>query len=337
MTLVVFSVTMCTGDAARTDTVGTHERSAENRFCGVNPDTEGMGAEVMIRMRTLGVGLAGAFAMSALCAGVFAGTASAGASPAYSLKGLPEIGRCVFVGHKLGYWKSPWCKHSSGPRNGSYEWYPGPGPKPDFKVNLTDPVFETTGHAFVAIKCGFGDGEGEYTGEKSLKMTKVILDECKNPAVSGEAAYCQKSFGNPGEIEVTELVGEVNFVKKKKRDVGLALSGTITFECEGASELTNKSLGDGITREVTGAVIGQITPVDGMVSGFSVHEVLKNGAQNPEQYEGGEKTVLKMISTPFASTSKTEAPALFTTAPFGFSVHNEEPLEIKAKCQGPRC
>ena len=285
----------------------------------------------MRRGRILGSGLAVAYAAAAM----FAGSASA---YEYELKGLPELGRCVRVLPKHGNYMGATCEGSK-PGRGKYEWLPGPGETlRKFTLSVALPTFQSTGKSAVQIACGLGTGEGEYTGEKSLTIKKLLLEGCKNPAVAGEKAYCQKTGATSGEIEATELYGEIGFIVKStrghsgKRMVGMDLVGTITFECEGAVEDLKKGLGTGTAREITGSVIGKVTStLNHMVSAkLTVKDEVKSGAQSPESFEGIEKDTL----TTLVGTEKVAEPTLFT-ANDGFA--NEQPLEIRAKCKGSGC
>jgi hypothetical protein len=285
----------------------------------------------MKRVGIVGSGLAVAYVAVAM----FAGSVSA---YQYELKGLPELGRCVRVPPKHGNYMGANCI-SSNPGHGKYEWLPGAGETlKKFTLSIALPTFQSTGKSAVQIACGSGTGEGEYTGEKSMTIKKLLLEGCKNPAVAGEKAYCQKTGSTSGEIEATELYGEIGFIVKStrghpgKKMVGMDLVGTITFECEGAVEDIKKGLGTGTAREITGSVIGKVTStLNRMVSArLSVKDEVKSGAQSPESFEGIEKDTL----TTLVGTEKVAEPTLLT-ANEGFT--NEQSLEIKAKCRGSGC
>jgi hypothetical protein len=282
-----------------------------------------MGQAVMRRLRMVGLGLACAVVATA----VLAGTAPAFE---YGLKSLPEFGRCVRLTTKTGNWAGAHCVHHE-PGKGHYEWLPGPDTaKKKFTDQIMAPGFETTGTTRVLVTCSSGTAEGEYTGEKTVTVTKLVLVMCKNPAVSGYKTWCQKELSATGEIEGTGLPGELGFIAKAKTWVGLDLKGPIAFECEGAVEGTMKGSGTGTKRELVGSVIGRITRVDRMVLGFAVKDEVKHGVQFPEKFEAGEKDTLMTL----VGVAKTSEPTVLSAF---HGLKNEQPLEIKAKCVGTGC
>jgi hypothetical protein len=281
----------------------------------------------MKRMRMLGASLLWAIAVSA------ASVASPGAAEG-GTGGLPEIGRCVKVSHHSGEYTSALCTHHRQPGHGKYQWLAGAGASQAKFSYVSGPLsLESTGKSAVLITCGGANGEGEYTSEKTLRMAKLVLIACQNPAVSGEKTWCQNSMSEHlGVIEGKELSGELGFIARSRKsvNVGVDLSGSIAFECEGWVELAKRSLGLGVARELTGSVIGEIGSVDSMVGKFAVPLEVVSGKQSPESLEGGSKDTL----TTLVGSEKTPEPTVLRART---ELKDEHSLEIKALCNGVGC
>jgi hypothetical protein len=279
----------------------------------------------MMRIRILGPGF---LAVLAACM-LLAASASAGE---YNLKMLPEIGRCVKVGGG-GEYKGARCIRSE-PGVGKYNWLSGPGAKKNFSGTLQEPIdLETHGAGASMLNCNSAEAEGEYTGPKNLKVTKLVFHGC---TVGGKT--CQNEAGSTmGEVSAKELDGELGFISHPKRlKVGWDLkpasgSNLASFEC-GATEVLGKSTGNGIARELQGSVIGRIEPIDRMVSEYAAVYELKKGAQFPERFEGGVKdTLTTIVGEALPGTGKTSEPStLFVRDTF----KNGEALEVLGKCIG---
>jgi hypothetical protein len=278
----------------------------------------------MTRMRILGPGLLAVLAAS----GLLAASASAGE---YNLKLLPEIGRCIKVGAG-GEFRGVRCLRSE-PGAGNYSWFSGPGEKKKFSGTLKEPItLETHGAGSAVISCGSAEAEGEYTGPKNLKVTKLVFHGCAG------AAPCENEVGSTvGEIGAKELEGELGFISHPKRlKVGWDLksasgSNLASFEC-GATELSGKSLGNGIKRELQGSVIGRIEPLNRMIPEYALADELKKGVQFPERFEKGVKdTLTTLVGEKPPGTGKTSEATTFVARDL---IKNEEPLEVLGRCVG---
>ncbi len=270
------------------------------------------------------IGLAGSFLVTALL--ISAVTAmSASAAP-------PEFGRCVKVAHGTGEYNSSNCIAPEGARN--FDWVPGPGPEPKFTAGFEgEPVINSTGASKTTITCSFGEAEGEYTGAKTEKITKLVLHDCETPEVVGGnefARWCQNVGNFRGEVNAQELSGELGYIKATAA-VGMDLKGLSgenmgMFECGGASELTEHGMGTGVFRELTGSVIGRVRKANIMTTeGLVKFTVNKAGAQVPQNFEGKPKDTL---TTLVGLTEKTPEPTTFTALD---EVTNKEKMEIKNK------
>jgi hypothetical protein len=112
--------------------------------------------------------------------------------------------------------------------------------------------------------------------------------------------------------------------------VGLDLSGTISFECEGGNEITKTGDGLGTKREIVGSVIGRIVGINNPATSFEVTHEVKHSAQFPEKFEGqGTDTLAELVGT-----EKTPEAAWMVSKD---TIQSEVPIEIKAKCKGAGC
>jgi hypothetical protein len=258
-----------------------------------------------------------------VCCAVVGAAAAATASAT-----LPEFGRCVAVTPKTGEYMGKNCV-TPAPGTGKYNFLPGPGVQKKFTTNVEGSTLRTAGGK--EIKCESGEGEGEYTGPKTVSVTKLVFRNC---SIAGAKTiyegFCQNIGAFRGEVTANELVGELGFiVGGEKPRVGLdfkAKTGKVlaSFECGGATELTEHGLGTGTLLEVEGSVIGRILPINRMTQESFVSFVAKKGVQMPEQFEGGEKdtlvTLVGLEKTPEASTFSGIADMI-----------GEEPIEVKGK------
>jgi hypothetical protein len=280
---------------------------------------------------------AGAFAIAAsalVTGGVFA------AQPSYALTGPPEFGRCVHVTVRhTGEYAGPSCTVRKKSNRGSYDWVPVSAEEHlKFALDMVTPQLRSTGAHAATIKCGGALGEGEYTGERSLAVTKALFTDCLNPAIEGEKSFCQATGSKLGELEATDLTGELQAISTTKKgvvDPGVDLAGKLKFECEGGNETLNKGLGTGTTREVEGSVIGRVSSaLNAMQTAFEVKDEVSGSTQVPESFEHGSTDTLTTVVTPFLGTEKTSEPTLLTTTD-QFKDEGEEQIEIRVACK--RC
>lgn len=269
------------------------------------------------------IGLAGSFLVAALAiSAVVAMSASAA---------LPEFGKCVETTVKhTGEYSGPRCISLGGMRK--YNWMPEPVGETKFSINLESVVIGSTGASKSTISCPFALGQAEYTGPKTVKVTKLVFSNCQKLPEEGFTSWCQNAGEFRGEIAAKELIGEIGYIPAKTpaTQVGLDLkpaSGSILamFECGGANELTEHGMGTGIFREIEGSVIGHLLKINSMLSENVVKFVSKKGTQVPEQFEGGVKDTL---TTLVGLTEKTPEP---TTLAAVAEIANEAPVEVKTK------
>jgi hypothetical protein len=271
----------------------------------------------MRRMRIVVVCLVGACALSALAAG----SASA-ASP------FPELGRCFKVSTpKTGAFTSASCIGVAKTHKGEYEWASGPGAKKGFKAILTGPKLENTKGE--QIVCSNIQLTGEYTGAKTLKITKLLGQGCEN--ATHHTACASNPLINPSVIESeVPLVGEIGFIPGSKIEsnpfVGADLKSEnsslaiATFTC-GEAKGT-------IAFMLEGSVIGRVTKPGVMVTSFGLTYKQTGGVQNPTSFIGGPEDVLKLAEKPFGSTETIVNQAGLASPG---TITNEEALEIKQK------
>jgi hypothetical protein len=264
--------------------------------------------------------------LAACCAtfGVVAGSAAAE---------LPELGRCVEATGKTGQYIGPKCIGKSATHKGRYEFVPGPGEKKKFTFSTEQIVLQGTGAPKLNIMCEFAEGEGEYTGAKTLTVSKLVVSDCKTPKkTESEPAlktWCQNVSNFRGEVTAQELTGEIGYIVATK-SVGLDLkaktgSTIALFECGGASESpVERGTGTGTLMEIEGSVIGAIKKINVMTEENILTFKVSSGKQVPEMFEGGAKDTL--ITN--VGIAKTAEPTTLKTVS---EVTNEEALEIKAK------
>lgn len=268
--------------------------------------------------------VAGCLAACCTTFGVVAGSAAAE---------LPELGRCVEAVGKTGKYTGAKCVGTSPSNKGRYEFVPGPGGKKKFTFTTGQIVLQGTGAPKLNISCEFAEGEGEYTGAKTLTVGKLVISDCKTPKKTESEpvlkTWCQNVSNFRGEVTAQELAGEIGYILAKKT-VGLDLKAktgnTIAlFECGGASESpVERGTGTGTLMEFEGSVIGAIKKVSVMTEENVITYKVSGGKQVPEMFEGGVKDTL--ITN--VGIAKTAEPTTLKTIT---ELTNEEPLEIKAK------
>jgi hypothetical protein len=246
---------------------------------------------------------------------------------------LPEFGRCVLSAPKMGEYRYTHCNGEAAGK-GTHNWLPGAGTRKKFTSTLKTPALETTGKAKVRIVCAAGKDEGEYTGAKTLKVTKLSFSGCAVSPSTGLASDCQSIGANNGEIEFKELTGRLGFIAAgSKPKVGIdlkAASGTAlaSFECGGANGVTGKGSGTGTLREIEGSVIGKVGKLNLMTRANTSAYEAKAAHQVPESFEGGPKDTLVTL----VGVEKTAEP---TTLAALEEVTNEEEIEVRDKLCNP--
>ena len=223
-----------------------------------------------------------------IMAGAVLAAAAMGIAASGALAAPPEWGRCVPSPNHTGEYTGSHCTLKSANHKGAFEWAPEPSAKPGFTAEGEAISLETTGKR--KITCAVSHQEGSYTGAKTEK-TKLTLVGCTTK-LGTETANCRTSPSGEGEIESTELTGEIGFVTVQgKKAVALDLkpaSGKtfFAFTC-GAPP------GKTIAATVEGSVLGRATPLNSMVEEFKVaYTQTAPGKQALQSFEGGEKDTL---------------------------------------------
>jgi alpha-tubulin suppressor-like RCC1 family protein len=255
--------------------------------------------------------------------GISAGTEfSLSFGPPVPAGSLPELGRCVKVPSGGAYTgTSPHCTALSGTHTGHFEWLPGPGSHAEFKDDLSEPRLETVGAR--ELKCVVGFLEGEYTGAKTARINHLTLEGCRDTAANS----CQSNAFEQGRIETSlPLQAELGFITSgEKPSVGWDLkprppaTSLVSFECGSGLGIAALSL--------EGSVIGRATPIDQMVAGFELLYTQSGGKQIPEFFEGGQREVLTLSTTPLTGARSAEQAGLGSNGVRS----SPQQLEIKAK------
>jgi hypothetical protein len=229
-------------------------------------------------MRILKVG-----AGFAIAAGVTVAMAASAAAA-----GPPEWGRCVVSPTHSGGFAGSRCTLKAAKHNGGFEWEAEPGPKAGFTGIGEEPVVETVGGH--RITCSAATEEGKYTGGKTESTTLTLIG-CSTKS-GGKEVGCHSNPAKEGEIESSELEGELGFITfQGRKAVALDLkpksgSSFATYACGTPPTL--------ITGAIEGSVLGRVTPINGGVEEIKVsYKMVAAGKQQIESFEGGANDVLK--------------------------------------------
>jgi hypothetical protein len=237
---------------------------------------------------------------------------------------LPELGRCVKVpvekvgGNRVvhGRFKESKCTTEDTGKLSAFEWYAGAEAK-----KITGPTGAVTveGRSGAKLTCNKGTISGEYSGSKALTMTLKLVG-C---FTASGTEKCQSAGAAAGEIVTSALAGRLGFIQDDLQPevgfitkVGVVLSGQpslLSAECGAAKTPVT----------VTGAVIGQLTPIDLMTKSFTLAFTQSGGAQSPEQFDGEPKQTLSLAS----GNGGPEAAGLAGS----LKLTNEEKLAIKGE------
>jgi hypothetical protein len=257
------------------------------------------------------------FATGVLLAMCLTGLMASGA-----LAAAPELGRCEASATHTGAYGNAKCTLPSASHKGAYEWVPGPGPTPAFAGQGAQMTLETVGH--VVIGCTGSEAKGSYTGEKTETVT-ITFTECST-TVNSTVVKCQSNPLKEGAIETSALEGELGFASNGKRLVTAldlkpkAPATTMaTFTCGKLPEVPEIGT-------IEGSLIGQVKPLNRMLSAINVIYKQAGGHQKLTQLEGG---------TPDVPSLKLQSGLTTTTEEAGISEFtvqtSEEPYEVRTK------
>ncbi|HEX9481453.1 MAG TPA: hypothetical protein VF927_05075 [Solirubrobacteraceae bacterium] len=281
--------------------------------------------------------VAAAVALACAALGTMAFASLAAAAP-------PEIGRCVALEKTLGEGdKKPHyhggygnnCTKPNANHHGKYEWLPGPGPANHFFAiaDEPEPVLETVGGA--KIECTIMSWEGEYTGAKSLTISKFFLQGC-----TSNGKGCQQNPVKEGEIEVTGIEGELGPLKGPK-----GLEAAWVLKKSGTWQTFTCGTTEGPTIEqLEGSVIGVVTKGEGfgdlnkMSRESYINFKQTHGKQEPESFEGTPPNVLETLAIKLPGTQTEEQTGLSALVESGSGLgkpieeeQNREKLEVRTK------
>ncbi len=181
---------------------------------------------------------------------------------------------------------------------------------PEFKPS-TEQGFTSSGTTATlrapgtTITCSASTSKGKITGAKAVGSVFVVFTGCK-AKVSSECSV--KSPGaKEGEVATVELDGALGAVAEKEAatKVGMDLkpaSGSSFVTTEGSCLLGGKS-------EVTGSVIGEVSPVGGPAStaGKLIYEAGGTTKQEIQKFKGEETDTLKAFGFFEVSEETTES------------------------------
>jgi hypothetical protein len=262
-----------------------------------------------------------------LVALLLVGAVAAADAAAAELEGLPAFGLCVPAEGHTGEYKGGACIQKSPTGTGNYNFVPGPGPNPKFEGTIGPTKLETVGKAYV-IQCSFGTATGEYSGQKTAKVSLALVG-CLN-ITSEPLQKCQTTPAKEAEIETTPIEGELGYIRGGEQPkVGLDLKPAppIVFTCGLPPEVPT-------VVTVEGSAIGLWAPPDRMRSTFRATYTASGGKQNPESFEGGAKDTLSLtrVLLPEVTTEPVGLTIIgVEEKPKPLIIENQEPIEIKAK------
>jgi hypothetical protein len=259
---------------------------------------------------------------------------------------LPEFGKCEAKAG--GKYSDPNCTVKAKGGTGSYEWKKGSQLKP---IHFEGGNVGSGGVlSTLARKC---EGEGgeyygrvtrkkcEELGEKEVKETEPLLVECESERNTGEISGSKsivnisvvfrgcKLFGavpcsngtSEGEIQVNQLKGELGYISKSEKKVGVLLEPVVKhgefakFDCGGLLETV---VGVGSSKEGAwyipeskggyDGIISPITPVNTMTSEYTQVYTVNSLAENiPSSFEGKHIDLLEAyVYSPESPQSSTE-------------------------------
>ncbi len=193
----------------------------------------------------------------------------------------------------------------------------------------------------ISVECESEVNHGEASGSKGVANISVIFRGCK---LLG-AVPCSNTEVE-GEIQTNTLKGELGYINKTTKDVGVLLEPTAKhgrfaqFTCIGGSITTVVGVGNAkegavYSPEKTGGydgIISPITPVNEMNTEFTqVYTVNENHENVPSSFEGKHIDLLESFvfssERPYETTKWSKAGESITNVNKQIS---GEPVEIKA-------
>jgi hypothetical protein len=253
-----------------------------------------------MRIRTIGLCLLAAFAISAITA------AGAGAAN-------PEFGRCLKEGDKKvsNYDSSKCIKLASEDpgteeeklKKGSYKWTAGPPPKAGFTAILKPTTIATLEtKAGTKVTCKALAAKGKITSLTTISVSQTDFSECESGGIK-----CNTSGAGNGVIKVKELEGELGVTSKgspsTKDKIGTVLwpkGGTATS----GSEFVEFACG-GLTVKVKNSIIAPV-PTNSMKLSATIKYTASKGVQKPTSFVGGPPTFLesKFSAAPYEQSGQ---------------------------------
>jgi hypothetical protein len=195
------------------------------------------------------------------------------------------------------------------------------GKKVTFTGTSGEGELRTTSGSFTEVKCTAGTSSGEIEGEKSASKVTVTFTGCKD----NFGRKCTSAGKASGEIVSNAVSGELGYLNKAEKKVGLVLSGTGGTKVFAAFECGSPPFGSAST--VTGEVIGEVKPInEEKTTGELIYRESAGegtGEQEWDEFEG--KAEEKTLETAVAGGTPVES-AIVSTSNTTFA----EAVEIKA-------
>jgi hypothetical protein len=133
-----------------------------------------------------------------------------GADQVFTTLNPPEFGRCVKVPAGVkGQYTTAKCTSPATAEKFSFNWEPGPGPKPQFTMKIKATTVATLEMAGAKkMVCTGQTSAGEYSGLKTIANVTLTLTGCEL-----EGAKCTSASAAEGEVVSTPLEGAIGIEK----------------------------------------------------------------------------------------------------------------------------
>ncbi len=195
-----------------------------------------------------------------------------------------EFGRCLTVAKGTGLYSSSTCTETQ--EGGKFEWTTEIV-KTGFTISSKGAVTLEPAKG-ASVKCkGATSGGGEYSGPDSLADVSIVFTGCATGSLKS-APKCTSAGAATGEVRTAQLSGELGFEDKALNNVAIKLAPAtegqpfLSFEC-GSTPM-----------EVSGAVLGGLSPVDKASTSLNATFQSAKGQQHIEEFEGGSLQVLQV-------------------------------------------
>ena len=202
-----------------------------------------------------------------------------------------EFGRCVKLAKGAeGKFATSNCTSLASPEKHTFEWMPGPGPKPKFTTVSTKGVHlathTATGQEATRMACRSESNDGEYTGPKTVGGVVITFTGCEI-----EGTPCTSPGEEQGHVVTNTLEGVLGMEQRSTLEPTKNKIALDLFPVGKVGPFMEFSCGS-TTAVVRGAVLGR-EKTNTMLSVMKAPNFLTDhGRQRPERFEGLPREVL---------------------------------------------